>query len=237
MKIKQHHRLAFLISIFLHILLLAVIPHLNFFKSTNKIAPIEVYFFDTTSTSGGNNINPSQTSNTTSPSKSSVAQSDTINPIVNSSVTTNIETAIKSETNSYNTAAYNNSLVQTSSSNDNTDDIGGAGSGNGSGNSSGMGTNSISNNPAVPPKIIYTLEPTYPSSARNAGISGVVRIKALVAPTGRVQDAEVYESSNNEQLDTAALKAVSKWEFTPARDIYGNQVACYTIIPIRFQLK
>lgn len=77
--------------------------------------------------------------------------------------------------------------------------------------------------------------PAYPLSARRRGIEGTALIQAEVSPEGLCLRAELKKSSGAEALDQAALEAVRKWRFVPARR--GSQaVAAWVEVPITFKL-
>lgn len=98
---------------------------------------------------------------------------------------------------------------------------GGAGEGSGSGD----------NRPAYRDNPL----PSYPLAARRRGIEGAVALKVAVDAEGRPQAVAVVASSGSDMLDEAALNAVRRWRFTPARR-GGVAVAADIIVPIRFQL-
>ena len=102
--------------------------------------------------------------------------------------------------------------------------------GGGKGEGSGKGV------PVTPPRIVSSVKPVYPSSARNASIEGTVYVKMLVNANGKVEEAFVAQSSGNAALDDSAVKAVYKWRFSPARDTLKEKVACYITIPVNFRL-
>jgi periplasmic protein TonB len=82
----------------------------------------------------------------------------------------------------------------------------------------------------------YQVLPRYPESARRQGIEGTVLVKALVTEQGRVEQVKVERSAGHTDLDQAALEAVSRWRFEPARR--GRQpVAVWVLIPVEFTLR
>jgi len=77
--------------------------------------------------------------------------------------------------------------------------------------------------------------PAYPLSARRRAIEGTALIHAEVSAEGLCLRAELKKSSGAEALDQAALEAVRKWRFIPARR--GSQtVAAWVEVPITFKL-
>lgn len=82
----------------------------------------------------------------------------------------------------------------------------------------------------------YQVIPRYPDSARRQGIDGTVLVKALVTEQGRVAEVAVERSAGHPDLDQAAVEAVSRWRFEPARR--GRQpVAVWVLIPVQFSLR
>jgi TonB family protein len=63
-------------------------------------------------------------------------------------------------------------------------------------------------------KVKSRVPPVYPVLARQANISGVVRVEVTVAPDGNVKDPKVL--GGHPLLVGAALDALKKWRFEPA---------------------
>ncbi|MBF0294717.1 MAG: energy transducer TonB [Magnetococcales bacterium] len=78
-------------------------------------------------------------------------------------------------------------------------------------------------------------KPAYPPSARRMGQQGTVLLTVEVSASGEVARVEVKSGSGVDSLDRAALAAVEKWRFVPARR-NGQPVAATVTVPIRFQL-
>ena len=83
---------------------------------------------------------------------------------------------------------------------------------------------------AVP---ILAVQPQYPQTARNAGITGKVVLRVLVGVDGRVQDVQIVQSVLG--LTEAAVDAVRQWTFQPARKD-GLPVASWFEVPMVFKL-
>lgn len=114
----------------------------------------------------------------------------------------------------------------------------GRGSGHGTGTGSGYGGGTgVTAAPAVPPRIIKSYQPAYPSAERNAGIEGTVVIRFLIDQNGNVEDVTLINSSGNANLDNAAVSAGYKWRFSPAKNNGGSPVRCYASIPITFKIR
>ena len=78
--------------------------------------------------------------------------------------------------------------------------------------------------------------PRYPERARQLGQEGVVILWAHVSASGAPVEVQIKQSSGFPLLDEAALKAVRRWSFEPAR--VGSLAMDSTVeIPVRFQLK
>ena len=104
----------------------------------------------------------------------------------------------------------------------------GDGTGGGSGNSEALsGT--------ARPLGGYQVKPRYPESARRAGAQGVTMLRVRVLESGRVGDVLVEKSSGFRDLDLAAIEAVKKWLFEPARRA-KEPVAVDVMLPVKFEL-
>lgn len=76
---------------------------------------------------------------------------------------------------------------------------------------------------------------SYPLMAKKRGLEGTVVLKAEILPDGRCGQISIKKTSGYDILDQAALQAVTKWHFTPAKR--GEQaIAGWVDIPIEFKL-
>lgn len=85
------------------------------------------------------------------------------------------------------------------------------------------------------PNYLRNPPPKYPPESRKLREQGVVLLKVSVTAEGRAADVKVQRSSGFPRLDTAALQAVRRWEFNPAR-IGLTGVPCIVEVPVRFGL-
>jgi protein TonB len=85
-------------------------------------------------------------------------------------------------------------------------------------------------------EMIHYETPAYPRLAEQAGLEGLVWIKALVASDGSVRDAVVYKSSGTPALDDAAVKAAPACKFKPAIQ-NGRPVAMWVTYKVDFMLQ
>ncbi|MCM2315299.1 MAG: TonB family protein [Thermoanaerobaculia bacterium] len=93
--------------------------------------------------------------------------------------------------------------------------------------------------PAVPPggtqpQVVSRVNPSYPRSARDNGIEGVVVIRAIVRKDGKVDEAEIMRDLPW-GLGDAARAAVQKWRFLPAT-YQGEPIDVYYTVTVRFRL-
>jgi TonB family protein len=88
---------------------------------------------------------------------------------------------------------------------------------------------------AAPPTGIRKVIPSYPRSARLAGVEGVSLLKVEVLTDGTVGRILIEKSSGNLDLDRAAKAAVSQWQFAPARQ-GEKRIKAWVMIPVRFRL-
>ncbi len=84
-------------------------------------------------------------------------------------------------------------------------------------------------------EMIHYETPTYPRLAEQAGLTGLVWVKALVGSDGNVRDAVVYKSSGTPALDEAATAAAPKCKFKPAIQ-NGRPVAMWVTYKVEFIL-
>lgn len=111
---------------------------------------------------------------------------------------------------------------------------GGTGDGNGDGYGSGSGEGS-GGGETTGIQILSAPAPSYPESARRAGISGTTVVGMTVSTDGSVSSAWVESSSGNSTLDSAAVSAVYSWRFVPAKQ-NGTPVIANSRVPITFNL-
>lgn len=81
-----------------------------------------------------------------------------------------------------------------------------------------------------------TIPPVYPRIARESGWEGTVLIRVTIQADGNPDLISVRKSSGHTVLDQAAIEAVKKWKFSPAKD--GNiPIRSIVEIPINFDLR
>ncbi|MDO9051389.1 MAG: energy transducer TonB [Methylotenera sp.] len=77
--------------------------------------------------------------------------------------------------------------------------------------------------------------PAYPMLARKMGEQGKVLLKVLVSQDGKAEVVKVDTSSGHQKLDQAAIEAVKRWSFVPAKR--SNQpISAYVLVPVNFTL-
>jgi periplasmic protein TonB len=94
--------------------------------------------------------------------------------------------------------------------------------------------------PLVPPNFnasyLQNPAPAYPPVARRMGQQGKVMLRVMVNAAGAADKIEIRSSSGSSLLDDAALDAVKRWRFVPARQ--GDQaVNAWVLVPITFALE
>lgn len=87
------------------------------------------------------------------------------------------------------------------------------------------------------PSAVSRPTPKYPSSARRAGHEGTVTLSFTVGSSGKVTSVRVAKSSGHSSLDNAALSAIRRWRFKPARNGLGQAVSYSYSLPIPFRLR
>lgn len=113
----------------------------------------------------------------------------------------------------------------------------GSGTGGGEGLKTGSGRNGDASggNAVEAPRILSAPDPVYPESARRRGVEGTVTAGLLIDADGGVTEVWVESSSGDGALDEAALAAVRRWRFAPARQ-NGVPVSARSRVPVVFAL-
>ncbi len=88
---------------------------------------------------------------------------------------------------------------------------------------------------AARPNYLRNPAPRYPEASRKNGEEGLVILAVNVSPAGRPVTVELFGSSGYERLDRAAVDAVRRWIFEPAR-LGPLPVASMVKVPVRFRL-
>jgi len=83
-------------------------------------------------------------------------------------------------------------------------------------------------------KLIHSVRPKYPDVARHAGIQGAVRLRAIIAKDGNVQDVKVI--SGPYLLGQAAAEAVRQWRYEPTL-MDDKPVSVVTTVTVEFKLQ
>lgn len=78
--------------------------------------------------------------------------------------------------------------------------------------------------------------PEYPSLAMRRGWEGTVLLRVHVLASGKPGEIQIQKSSGRDQLDDAALAAVKRWSFVPAKQGDVAQEG-WVSVPIDFKIK
>ena len=87
-----------------------------------------------------------------------------------------------------------------------------------------------------PPVAMSPIRPSYPEIAQEAGIEGVVVVQAFIDEKGRVKETLILKGVPNTGLDEAAMEAIRKTRFRPAKQ-RERAVGVWISIPVNFKLK
>jgi TonB family protein len=115
---------------------------------------------------------------------------------------------------------------------------GGAGGGDGSGTGAHEGDGADGKGPAVrstPAKLASDPRPDYPPESVRRGEEGSVLCAMRVDEEGHVADVEILRSSGHPALDRAAVEALRRWIFEPARED-GKPAAARVLHQVVFRL-
>ena len=87
-----------------------------------------------------------------------------------------------------------------------------------------------------PPVAMTPIRPVYPEIAQEAGIEGVIVVQAFIDEKGRVKETQILKGVPNTGLDEAAMDAIRKTRFKPAKQ-RERSVGVWISIPVNFRLK
>jgi protein TonB len=87
--------------------------------------------------------------------------------------------------------------------------------------------------PDTPPRVAVNPAPVYPPELLAARVEGRVVLRVRVGADGRVLAASIHRSSGHDAFDQAALGAVRRWRFNPARRA-GLAIETEVAVPVRF---
>lgn len=99
----------------------------------------------------------------------------------------------------------------------------------------GTGEPAVLSPPEYAAAYLQNPPPAYPRSARRAGDQGTVVLRVLVSIEGVAARVELERSSGSASLDSAALDAVQRWRFVPARR-GATPVEAWVKVPVVFRL-
>ncbi|MBL6665065.1 MAG: energy transducer TonB [Rickettsiales bacterium] len=94
---------------------------------------------------------------------------------------------------------------------------------------------SAESDPIFDAKYLNNPAPYYPPYAKRKKIEGKVFLNVVVKTDGTPDDVKISQSSGSSMLDNAALSAVKKWRFIPAKKS-GQLVQANVIVPIEFKI-
>jgi protein TonB len=83
---------------------------------------------------------------------------------------------------------------------------------------------------------LHNPAPEYPSLAMRRGWEGTVLLRVHVLASGKPGEIQIQKSSGRDQLDDAALAAVKRWSFVPAKQGDVAQDG-WVSVPIDFKIK
>jgi protein TonB len=82
----------------------------------------------------------------------------------------------------------------------------------------------------------YQVRPAYPEAARRAGAQGTTVLRVHVEADGSLHEVQGLQSAGHAALDQAAVEAVTRWRFDPARS-GSDAVAVWVLVPVEFRIK
>jgi TonB family protein len=85
-------------------------------------------------------------------------------------------------------------------------------------------------------KLITKVQPSYPESAKSAGVQGTVVLHAVIGIDGKPLSLRVMNSQIDPDLARSAVEAVSQWRYTPTL-LNGEAIEVDTTIMVNFSLQ
>ena len=86
------------------------------------------------------------------------------------------------------------------------------------------------------PRKVLDVRPVYPASMREAGLTAVVPLEAMIGPDGTVTSVRVVSAQMHPDFAIAAVDAVRQWKFQPTL-LNGVAVEVVMTVTIRFDLE
>lgn len=86
------------------------------------------------------------------------------------------------------------------------------------------------------PRKEVDVKPVYPPSMREAGLTGVVPVEAIIGRDGTVSTVRVLSAQVHPDFAIAAVDAVRQWRFTPTL-LNGAPVEVVMTVSVRFDLE
>jgi TonB family protein len=93
----------------------------------------------------------------------------------------------------------------------------------------------VGGNIRVPTKVL-DVRPVYPASMREAGLTGVVPVEAIIGRDGTVSSVRVLSAQVHPDFAIAAVDAVRQWRFTPTL-LNGTPVEVVMTVKVTFDLE
>lgn len=81
--------------------------------------------------------------------------------------------------------------------------------------------------------LLRRVHPIYPAIARQAGVQGIVELRAIISKTGTIENLVVV--SGHPMLSAAAIEAVKQWRYRPYL-LNNEPVEVETEITVNFLL-
>lgn len=87
-----------------------------------------------------------------------------------------------------------------------------------------------------PLAVTRRIQETYPSEALRKGESGIVRMRLIVEPNGKISECVLNKATIAESLDSSACKEMRRARFEPALDKDGNPMRSFYTTQIVYRL-
>ncbi|QDH33500.1 energy transducer TonB [Porphyrobacter sp. YT40] len=84
--------------------------------------------------------------------------------------------------------------------------------------------------------VVRRIVATYPREAARTGEQGIMRMRVIVSPEGKVEDCVILKATETERLDSPACRAMANAQFEPALDAAGQPMRSFFAESIVYQM-
>ncbi len=84
--------------------------------------------------------------------------------------------------------------------------------------------------------VVRRIVAAYPREAQRKGEQGIMRMRVIVSPEGKVEDCVILKATTTDRLDSPACRAMANAQFEPALDAAGQPMRSFFAESIVYQM-